>query len=123
VVHKQVLFTGGIPEGWVKHSLDGHRFRQVAGLIDIAASTNADVISKQLKRNYREDRRNQIARPRYLNHTIRYSSGSASPSVTTAITTPSRAFTSTMFESAVTKLGHLTVSSRVQITTTADLHQ
>ena len=51
-------------------SFNRHRFRQIPGLIDVTAAADGDVIREQLQRNDRENRREQIARWRNLDHVI-----------------------------------------------------
>src|SRR6185295_6510333 len=49
-----------------------HGFREVAWLVHVATATHRYVIREQLQRNDREDRRQQIACSRNLNHVIRH---------------------------------------------------
>lgn len=60
-----------LPSRGRARSLDRDGLGEVAGLVDVAASPDGDVIREQLQRDDRKNRRQQIARRREFDHVVR----------------------------------------------------
>src|SRR5580704_17183305 len=60
------------PRGQIVFSLDGYALGEIARLIDIASSSDCDVIGQQLKRYDFEDRCEKIRRGRYFDYVVRH---------------------------------------------------
>ena len=81
--------------GLLSRLFDGDGLGEVARLIHVAAAADGDVVGEQLQRNDFENGRDQFRRRGDFDDVIGSASrASWSPSVTTAMTMPSRAFTS-----------------------------
>ena len=77
-----------------KPLFDGYAFCEIARLIDVGAAKRRQVVRQQLQRNRRQERLQPVWSARNRNLHVGDASVASSPSVTMAITKPSRAFTS-----------------------------
>ena len=75
--------------------LDGHALGQIAGLVDVAAAEDGDVVGEQLQRDGRDDRLQKLGHRGNSDHVVgEFAATRWSPCSTTAMTGPPRALIS-----------------------------